>query len=152
MKSIQQWLDEYGVSHQNQANKTIHFVCVPMIFFTIVGLLYCIKLPEFLGIRITVAHIVLIGVAVYYFTLSVPLAFGIILYAFICIMLCHLIEQSTGHLLLISIILFALAWVAQFWGHHIEGKKPSFLKDIQFLLIGPAWIMSFLFKKLGLSI
>ena len=152
MKSIQQWLDEYGVSHQNQANKTIHFVCVPMIFFTIVGLLYCIKLPNLLGIQITVAHVVLIGVAVYYFTLSVPLAFGIILYAFICIMLCHLIEQSTGHLLLISIILFALAWVAQFWGHHIEGKKPSFLKDIQFLLIGPAWIMSFLFKKLGLSI
>ena len=152
MRSIQQWLDEYGVSHQNQANKTIHFVCVPMIFFTIVGLLYCIKLPNLLGIQITVAHVVLIGVAVYYFTLSVPLAFGIILYAFICIMLCHLIEQSTGHLLLISIILFALAWVAQFWGHHIEGKKPSFLKDIQFLLIGPAWIMSFLFKKLGLSI
>jgi uncharacterized membrane protein YGL010W len=152
MRTINQWLDEYGVSHQNPSNKAIHFVCVPIIFFTIIGLLYCIKLPVIFGFQFTVAHVALIAVIIYYFTLSALLASGITVYILICMMLCKFIEQSTDRLLIISLVLFVLAWIAQFWGHHLEGKRPSFLKDIQFLLIGPAWIMSFLFKKIGLSV
>jgi uncharacterized membrane protein YGL010W len=51
----------------------------------------------------------------------------------------------------ISLIIFALAWIFQFVGHKIEGKKPSFFKDVQFLLIGPAWLMHFVYKKLNIS-
>jgi uncharacterized membrane protein YGL010W len=69
------------------------------------------------------------------------------------LLLCQVIQQATGgNLLWVSIGLFILAWIAQFWGHKVEGKKPSFLKDLQYLMIGPAWIMSFLFKKIGLSV
>jgi uncharacterized membrane protein YGL010W len=45
-----------------------------------------------------------------------------------------------------SLLIFVVAWVGQFYGHHIEGKKPSFLKDLQFLLIGPAWVLEKLSK------
>jgi uncharacterized membrane protein YGL010W len=48
--------------------------------------------------------------------------------------------------------LFAAAWVGQFKGHQIEGKKPSFLKDLQFLLVGPAWLLHFVYRKAGLPI
>jgi uncharacterized membrane protein YGL010W len=41
--------------------------------------------------------------------------------------------------------------VGQFIGHKIEGKKPSFFKDILFLLIGPLWLLSFIYKKVGIS-
>ena len=47
----------------------------------------------------------------------------------------------------VSIGIFFLAWMGQFIGHNIEGKKPSFLKDLQFLLIGPAWVFEKLSKK-----
>ena len=154
MKSIDQWLSEYGESHQNPTNKMVHYVCVPVIFFTVVGLLYCIPLftlPS--GYLITVAHIVTLMVAIYYCLLSIPLAIGMTLYAVICLLLCQAIQQATGgNLLWVSIGLFVLAWIAQFWGHKVEGKKPSFLKDLQYLMIGPAWIMSFLFKKVGLPV
>ena len=150
MKPINQWLSEYGESHQNPKNKTIHFICVPLIFFSVVGLLYTVKLTYVFGTEITLAQIVLVVVAIYYFLLSVPIAIGMILYATVCLMLCYIIEQNTGHLLMVSVFLFVLAWIAQFYGHDIEGKKPSFLKDVQFLLIGPTWIMSFVFKKIGL--
>ena len=154
MKSIDQWLSEYGESHQNPTNKMVHFVCVPVIFFTVVGLLYCIPLFTLSsGYLITVAHVVTLLVAIYYCFLSIPLAIGMTLYAIICLLLCQFIQQATGgNLLWVSIGLFILAWIAQFWGHKIEGKKPSFLKDLQYLMIGPAWIMSFLFKKIGLSV
>lgn len=154
MKTIHQWLDEYAVSHQNPTNKMVHFVCVPVIFFTVVGLLYSIKLPvEIAGLPLTVADIVTVLVAIYYFTLSFSLAIGMVLYSALCLVLCELIQRATGgYLWAVSIALFVAAWIAQFWGHKVEGKKPSFLKDLQFLMIGPAWIMSFIYKKIGLSI
>lgn len=152
MKSINQWLSEYGESHQNPTNKMVHFVCVPVIFFTVVGLLYCIPLYTVSGYQITVAHATLLFVTVYYGLLSVPLSIGMLLYGVVCLLLCHTIQQATGQLLLVSVGLFVVAWIVQFWGHKVEGKKPSFLKDLQYLMIGPAWIMSFLFKKIGLSV
>ena len=154
MKTIQQWLSEYGESHQDHTNKTIHWICVPAIFFSIIGLLYGIKLPfEIAGITINVAMIVLALVMVYYITLSKTLWIGLFLFTVLCLWLCNIIEQSgIMPLWLFSIIIFAVAWAGQFYGHKVEGKKPSFLKDIQFLMIGPAWLMSFIYKKLGIGI
>jgi uncharacterized membrane protein YGL010W len=154
MKTIQQWLAEYGESHKNETNKTIHWICVPAIFFSIVGLLYGIKFPfYFSGHTLNLAMIVLILVIIYYFSLSKTLWVGMLLFGLACLFICHLIEK-TGiiPLWLFSVIIFALAWVGQFYGHKVEGKKPSFLKDLQFLMIGPAWLMSFIYKKLGISI
>jgi uncharacterized membrane protein YGL010W len=154
MKTIQQWLSEYGESHQDHTNKTIHWICVPAIFFSIIGLLYGVKLPfPLFGIPVNVAMIVLALVTVYYMRLSKTLWIGLLLFAVLCLWLCNLIEQSNIlPLWLFSIIVFVVAWTGQFYGHKIEGKKPSFLKDIQFLLIGPAWLMSFIYKKLGIGI
>jgi len=154
MKTIQQWLSEYGESHQDHTNKTIHWICVPAIFFSITGLLYGVKLPfNISGIPINVAMIVLALVTLYYIRLSKTLWIGLLLFAVLCLWLCNLIEQSNIlPLWLFSIIVFVVAWIGQFYGHKIEGKKPSFLKDIQFLLIGPAWLMSFIYKKLGIGL
>ena len=60
--------------------------------------------------------------------------------------------ESTGLMPIwgMSLILFVVMWVLQFIGHHIEGKKPSFFKDLQFLLIGPAWLMGFIYHSLGI--
>ena len=154
MKTIQQWLGEYGESHQDHTNKTIHWICVPAIFFSIVGLLYGIKLPiTIAGVQLNVAMVVLVLATVYYFSLSRTLWIGLLLFAVLCLRLSNLIEQSgILPLWLFCIIVFVVAWIGQFYGHKVEGKKPSFLKDIQFLLIGPAWLMSFIYKKLGIGI
>ena len=159
MRTIQNWLDEYAESHQNPTNKKVHYVCVPFIFFSIVGLFYSIpySLYSFPFLEINVATIILLFVFVYYLRLSISLAVGMFLFAFCCLLICHQIKMlglSNGisYLLpLTSVVIFVLAWIVQFWGHGIEGKKPSFAKDIQFLMIGPAWIMSFIYKKIGIS-
>ncbi len=154
MKPIQQWLAEYGESHQNHTNKLIHWICVPTIFFSIIGLLYSVKLPfEVAGIAVNVAMILLVLAVLYYISLSRTLWVGLLLFAILCLWLCQLIEQANFlPLWQVSLIVFVLAWIGQFYGHKIEGKKPSFLKDIQFLLIGPAWLMSFIYKRLGIAV
>jgi uncharacterized membrane protein YGL010W len=158
MRKIDMLLAEYGESHQNATNKTIHWICVPLIFFSIVGLIASIPaeiVQRIAGIDNPYAHwatIVLALVLIYYVSLSVPLSFGMFLFGLLCIYLVRVIsELNIAPLWLLSVIIFVVAWIGQFYGHKVEGKKPSFLKDIQFLLIGPAWLMHFIYKKLGIS-
>ena len=152
MKSIQQWLAEYGESHKNETNKTLHWICVPAIFFSITGLLYSIKLPVyFSGHQLNISMIAITLVVIYYGSLSKTLWLGMFLFGLLCLFICHLIEKSgIISLWLFSIIIFIVAWLGQFYGHKVEGKKPSFFQDMQFLMIGPAWLMSFIYKKLGI--
>jgi len=152
MPALQQWLNEYGESHQHPTNKIIHWICVPAIFFSIAGLLYTIKLPIAVkGVALNLAFLVIGLVITYYFVLSKTIWIGMLLFCLACLGICQLVENSDGlPLWLFSAIIFVLAWIGQFYGHKIEGKKPSFLKDIQFLMIGPAWLMHFIYKKLGI--
>ena len=152
---MQNWLDEYAVSHQNPINKTIHWICIPLIYFTVMGFLWSVPLPFFhLGpVEGNLAIIVIGLVFAYYAMLSITLSLGMLLYSTLCGYVCFRIDQSETlpALWIISLIVFVLAWIGQFYGHSVEGKKPSFLKDIQFLMIGPAWLMSFIFKKIGIK-
>ena len=159
MKSINQWFSEYGESHQNSTNKLIHWICVPAIFYSIIGLLWSIPFPK-LGLLpepfdsfINVATIISVFVLLFYLRLSFSIFIGIFFLILIGLIACYLIEQNVSTpLWLLSLGLFVFAWIGQFYGHKIEGKKPSFLKDIQFLLIGPAWVIAFLYRKMNIRI
>ncbi|WP_281225797.1 DUF962 domain-containing protein [Flavobacterium aquiphilum] len=153
MKTLNQWFDEYAVSHQNPTNKAIHYICVPAIFFSIVGLLMSIP-SDFLNGLLHLnqpiienwAAVVLILVLFFYVRLSFVMAIKIAIFSILCLVLNFYIGQFLP-LWAFSIGVFVVAWIGQFYGHNIEGKKPSFLKDIQFLLIGPAWVLQNLFSK-----
>lgn len=158
MRTIDKLLSEYGESHQNATNKLIHWICVPIIFWTIVALLWSVKL----GVEIpsttyhlNLALVALIAVIFYYIRLSLRLTIGMLLFSFACIAITDRLEENLTliHFPLwgLALILFVIAWIFQFVGHNIEGKKPSFLKDLQFLLIGPAWLMHFIYKKIGVK-
>lgn len=154
MRTVNQWLDEYGESHRNETNKMVHWICVPAIFFSITGLLYSIKLPFRLNenLQLNVAMLVLVTVVIYYWMLSISLAIGMLIFAIFCLVTCFVLESYLPiSLWLFSVIVFIAAWIGQFYGHKVEGKKPSFFKDLQFLLIGPMWLMSFIYRKMGVK-
>ena len=154
MKSIHQWFDEYGESHQNQTNKIIHWICIPLIFWSIIALLSLIPI-DFL-IKSNFIHlgtiIVILGL-IFYLKLSFKIFLGMFFVSFYVLWDVYFWRQIIGqnNLLIISLTMFFLAWILQFIGHKIEGKKPSFIKDIQFLLIGPAWLLGFVYKKIGIK-
>jgi len=156
MRKIDALLSEYGESHQNETNKAIHWICVPLIFFSVIGMIASIPsnmLHSFMGESpyANWATVVLVLAIIYYVSLSIPLSIGMVLFSLLCIFLANLIaELNVAPLWLVSIIIFVVAWIGQFYGHKVEGKKPSFFKDLQFLLIGPAWLMHFVYKKIGI--
>ncbi|MCB9188455.1 MAG: DUF962 domain-containing protein [Flavobacteriales bacterium] len=155
MRSIAEWLKEYGESHQNKTNKLIHWICVPAIFFSIYGLIYSIPFTFVKGSSssyLNYGSLTMLFVLIFYFRLSFNLAIGMLLYMVLVIWgTVQLDKITTIDFWLISLIIFVVAWIGQFIGHHIEGKKPSFFKDLQFLLIGPAWVIWFVYRKLGIK-
>lgn len=152
MKTINDWLDEYGSSHRNHTNKLIHWICVPAIFFSIVGFLFAVPIPLFPNAELTLAHIALLLVILYYTRLSASLAAGMLIIGVVCLWLWRWLAGTGIVVWQLSLGIFVLAWIGQFIGHKIEGAKPSFFKDLQFLLIGPAWLLSFIYKKAGIPI
>jgi uncharacterized membrane protein YGL010W len=143
MKTVNQWLSEYEVSHQNSTNIFIHKICVPAIFWSLLGFLY--------GLQHWVSQLILgalvIGGLLFYAKLGPRVFFGM----FAVVLACH----ASYHLMLIwglplsgiCAAVFVIAWIGQFYGHNVEGKKPSFFQDLQFLLIGPLWTMKGFFKS-----
>jgi len=151
-RRIDSLLAEYGESHQNATNKFIHWICVPVIVWTVTALLWSLPVPSwFIAVPLlNWSTLVILLATFYYLTLSVPLAFGMAVIGAIC----SAINASYGLPLPLwqtALAVFVVAWIGQFIGHKIEGKKPSFFKDIQFLLIGPAWLLHFLYRKAGIK-
>jgi uncharacterized membrane protein YGL010W len=140
-RTIDTLLAKYSESHLNHTNEIIHFVCVPVIVFTLLGILW--------AIHWTAAVAVTLVSLVYYFQLSRPFAVGMLLMSAFMLGLLSLLPPAA--VLPLSIAIFVLAWIGQFIGHKIEGKKPSFLDDLRFLLIGPLFVLSFLYRRLHLA-
>ena len=155
-KTMQWYLDKYGESHQNGTNKLIHWICVPTIMFSLIGLLYAIPFPGGRSLLTNWGAVFLAVALVYYLRLSIPMFLGFIVISFLLLYGNTLLftgpaDFSGGKMAWISLAIFAVAWVGQFIGHKIEGAKPSFLEDLQFLLIGPAWLLHFIYRKVGIA-
>lgn len=152
-KSADAWFAEYGESHQNHTNELIHWVCVPAIFACVLGFIWSIPVPEAWAEQMPWFNWSLVAIAVatlFYVWLSPALSAGMLFFMAVCYSGLVLLELfAPWPVWKIAAVAFVLAWIGQFIGHKIEGRKPSFFKDVIFLLIGPAWLMSFIYKKIG---
>lgn len=156
MATAQDLLNEYKESHQNETNQLIHNIFVPLIYLSALGILWDVKLGVsvgFLGdLELNVAMIGTLGTFAYYLSKSFSIALGLLILSAFGLVGAYLLEQNgTVSVWLVSLIVFVLSWIAQFVGHKIEGKKPSFFKDLEFFLVGPMWVTAKLYKKLGIK-
>ena len=140
MTKVDKLLKEYSKSHQNWTNKVIHYFCVPLIMLSIIGILMNITVGT-----LNLALVAVVLVSIYYLFLSRKyFAFMIIIFTLMYFVNLYIAQRT--NLLFFSIGLFIISWIFQFVGHKIEGKKPSFLEDLLFLLIGPLWVAKSLFR------
>ncbi|MEM8512906.1 putative membrane protein YGL010W [Massilia sp. MP_M2] len=140
-RAIDVLLARYGESHRNPVNELIHIVCIPAIVFSLLGILWALH---------PVVPLLVVAVAlVYYSKLSRRFAMGMAVMA--GAMLALLAMLPDGTVLPTAIGVFVAAWIGQFVGHHIEGKKPSFFDDLRFLLIGPLFVLSILYRRIRVA-
>ncbi len=153
MRSADEWFAEYGESHVNPTNKLIHWICVPAIVVSVIGMLWSLPVPaafEQISPALNWGTAFVMAAVVYYFLMSVTLGLGMVVIVLAMMAIVHWLDGFATPLWLISVVIFVVAWVGQFIGHLVEGKKPSFFKDLQFLMIGPAWLLGFIYRRLGI--
>jgi uncharacterized membrane protein YGL010W len=140
-RAIDVLLAHYGESHRNPVNELIHIVCIPAIVFSLLGILW--------ALHPAVALLVVAAALAYYVTLSRTFALGMGVMAGAMLLVLAMLPDGT--VLPTSIGVFVAAWLGQFVGHHIEGKKPSFFDDLRFLLIGPLFVLSILYRRIRVA-
>lgn len=140
-RPIDAFLSTYSESHRNPKNELIHCVCVPAIAFSVMALLWAIH--PLVAIAATLLSLA------YYVTLSLPFALG--MFVMFGAMMAILYALPRGLVLPVAAIVFVAAWIGQFIGHKIEGKKPSFFEDVRYLLIGPLFVLGLLYRRLHVA-
>lgn len=143
MRSAQQWLAAYAAHHCNPINRRIHTVCVPAILFSILGISWHVQIPGAADLWwANGATILSLLALVFYWRLG--LSPFLTMAATFAVMIASVMGLEWGTslpTLPLYCTIFVLAWIAQFVGHKLEGKAPSFFDDLQFLLIGPLWVI-----------
>lgn len=150
MRTAQEWFNEYSQTHQNPLNQKIHYVCVPAIFWSVAALLSIIPMPAFgLPDWLNWTTIILIPVLGFYASLGMKYFASMLIVSLITVYSIHGLNLSGTNVGLIGLVIFTIAWIGQFYGHKVEGKKPSFFTDILFLLIGPLWVTEKTLRKIS---
>jgi uncharacterized membrane protein YGL010W len=158
-KELISWFDEYSLSHQNPTNIFLHKICVPTITFTVYAMLWSLPIfPKNIRNIISIDQVgllnpslILVPILAFYWNLSPPMAISMATIFLVVIILLILMEKNHVRIFRLALILFIIAWIGQFIGHEIEGKKPAFFKDLQFLLIGPLWTLAHVFRFFGID-
>ena len=139
-RKVDTLLQHYGLSHTHPVNEVIHFVAIPAIMLSLNGLLFAVH-PALVLLLIAAS-------LVYYARLSWPFTLCMLLLSSVMLALVDAMDAA-GVLVQASVGIFVVAWIFQFIGHHLEGKKPSFFEDLQYLLVGPLFVLSKAFERLG---
>jgi uncharacterized membrane protein YGL010W len=139
MRRVDRLFENYGRYHQDPLNKAIHWVCVPLIVWSVLGMLWAAS---------PVAACATMCVATgFYLFLSAPLALGMLA---VFAGMAWALTLLGDRLLMAWLFTFAAAWIGQFIGHAIEGRKPAFVDDLRSFLVAPAWLLGDLYRRLGL--
>ncbi len=152
-RPIDRWFASYSGDHRNQTNQRIHVFAVPAILWSVIALLWCIPSPGTLFRPGMWAGLTMFAAWLFYYRASRRLGAGMAASLVLLALITHLLYERLGaaNLAWLALGVFVVAWVGQFVGHKIEGKKPSFFTDLTYLLIGPAWVLAKLYRKLGWS-
>jgi uncharacterized membrane protein YGL010W len=153
MRCVSEWLAEYGASHRHPTNKLLHWICVPPIVLAVLGFLWSAPVPAAfaeLSPWLNWATLASLAALTYYLVLSPALAVGVLIAFIVLLMMTQALATLPWPLWLTSLVIFVLAWTGQFIGHALEGRRPSFFKDLQFLLIGPLWLLAAAYRRFSL--
>lgn len=150
---MREWLDSYSQDHQHPINRLLHWICVPLIVWSALALLWTVPVPASLLHPGAWAVFAIVLAFAWYWKRSHRLGAALLIALAILALVCAWVYVPLGparmHWLALGV--FAIAWIGQFIGHLFEGRRPSFLTDLAYLLVGPAWLMDKLLNRIGLK-
>ena len=142
MRSVHEWFGNYSQDHRHPTNRLIHWICVPLILWSVIAAIWVIPVPASIGRPGFWAGMSMVAAFAFYWKMSKPIGLAMLVVFVVLGLLTEWLYRTLGpmDLLWLAIGVFVLAWIGQFIGHVIEGARPSFFTDLAYLLIGPAWL------------
>ncbi|GGA24185.1 DUF962 domain-containing protein [Dyella nitratireducens] len=152
-RSMREWLDSYSQDHQHPINRLLHWICVPLIVWSALALLWTAPVPQSLLRPGAWAVFAIVLAFAWYWKRSRRLAAALLVALAILALICAQVFEPLGptRMRWLGLGVFVMAWLGQFIGHLFEGRRPSFFTDLAYLLVGPAWLMDKLLNRLGLK-
>ncbi len=151
--TINSLLDQYTSDHQNPTNQVIHVLCVPAIVWSVSAMLWTIPVPGSFFLPGAWCALAMFLAWAWYWQKSRSLAMGALIAFVLMLLLNRWLAARFGMTVLLELAagVFVVAWIGQFIGHNIEGKRPSFFTDLVYLLVGPLWTLNKLYRRIGLG-
>ncbi|RUL74578.1 DUF962 domain-containing protein [Dyella choica] len=150
---MSEWLASYSQDHQHPVNRVLHWICVPLIVWSALALLWTAPVPESLLRPGAWAVFTIVLAFAWYWKRSHRLGAALLVALSILALICAWLFAPLGptRMRWLAVGVFAIAWAGQFIGHLFEGRRPSFFTDLAYLLVGPAWLMDKLLNRIGLK-
>jgi uncharacterized membrane protein YGL010W len=151
MNLAEHWLQSYGVDHTHPGNRLLHWICVPLMVVSVVGLLWSLPVPEHFARAPSVLNwgtLFLMATIVYYFLMSLRLALGMLPFLLGVILIVNWLAALTPRLWALCTVLLLVASVGLFVGHQLEGRRGSVLRDLYYLMLGPIWLLATVYRRL----
>jgi uncharacterized membrane protein YGL010W len=142
MRSVHEWFGNYSQDHRHPTNRLIHWICVPLILWSVIAAIWVIPVPQSIGRPGFWAGMAMVAAFAFYWKMSKPIGLAMLIVFVVLGLFTEWLYRTLGpgDLLWLALGVFVLAWIGQFIGHVIEGARPSFFTDLAYLLIGPAWL------------
>lgn len=152
-REVDRLLDNYSEDHRHPTNQAIHWLAVPLIVWSVVAAVFVIPVPAAIGRPGLWAALAMVGAIAWYLRLSRTLAYTLTVVFIAMLASTWWLYGAIGatNLLITAIAVFISAWAIQFIGHQIEGRRPSFLTDLVYLLVGPMWLTSKALRRFGIQ-
>lgn len=150
MNRLEKYLNQYSEVHQNKTNVLIHKFCVPAIMFSTIGILKALPVPYTWPLWLDWSFFAIVGALLFYAALR-NLKVFLAMTCFLSLQI-FILELLRPRFFLLCLLIFIIAWIFQFIGHKIEGKKPTFFQDFFFLLIGPIWVVRHFLNQMGMDL
>lgn len=153
MSETHRWLSDYGDTHRDISSPAIYWSAVLILVPGTVGMLWSLPIPQaFADISplLNWGSVFLMVSLVYYFIISLPLAIGMMPFLLAVAALVMVLSQSDVSVAGISLGMVVLALTGIYFGHHAGGGAGAVLRDVQLMMIGPVWLLSTLYRRLGI--
>ncbi len=155
MRPAEEWLRQYGRHHADGANHLLHRLMIPFFVTSVVGLLWAIPVPAAFREATPVLNwgtVFLMAAIVYYFILSISLAFGALPFLALVVWAVMWLDRLAYPLWMSCAALLVTAWMGQRISHRGPGNRPSLIGDLQYVMLGPVWLIAALYRRLGIPL
>ena len=152
MKTLVEEMSVYAAYHRDATNKAIHFIFVPLIVWSAMGLLIQAGSWPLGSLEVTLAHVIAVALLIYYLWLDLPLGIAMVfLFTFMLVTALQVDAALGSTAWMLFLAVFAGSWVAQLVGHKaFEHRKPALVDNLWQVFVAPIFVMAEWAFALGL--